>query len=70
MYIQNNSVIITIKDGRKQKNDIKYFDSQGKGKIVIVEGAAFRPQRINETYTMWARGPLLKDIVVSVSELI
>lgn len=60
-------MIILIKDGRKQKSEIKHFDSQGKGKIVIVEGAAFRPQKINETYTMWSRGPVLKEIIVSVS---
>lgn len=64
---ENNSMIILIKDGRKQKSEIKHFDSQGKGKIVIVEGAAFRPQKINETYTMWSRGPVLKEIIVSLS---
>ena len=65
----NNDLTIVIRDGRRRKNEISHFDSQGRGQVLVVEGAAFRPQKINETYTLWARGPVFSEIVVSVSEL-
>ena len=63
----SNNLSIIIRDGRRHKNVISHFDSQGRGQVLIVEGAAFRPQKINDTYTMWARGPVFTEIVVSVS---
>lgn len=58
---------IVIRDGRRHKNEISHFDSRGRGQVLVVEGAAFRPQKINETYTMWAKGPVFSEIVVTVS---
>ncbi|XP_024943397.1 A disintegrin and metalloproteinase with thrombospondin motifs 3 [Cephus cinctus] len=61
------NVTITVRDRRRRRNDVKGFDSRGRGQILIVEGAAFRPQKLGDTYTMWAKGPLFAEIVVSIA---
>ena len=64
VYMENAT--IAIRDGKRRRNDVGSFDARGRGQMVIVEGAAFRPQKLDDTYTMWARGPLFAEIIVSV----
>ncbi|XP_033231310.1 A disintegrin and metalloproteinase with thrombospondin motifs 3-like isoform X3 [Belonocnema kinseyi] len=62
----NGDLNIVIRDGRRHKNEISDFDFRDRNQVLVVEGAAFRPQKINETYTMWARGPVFSEIVVTL----
>ncbi|XP_012282946.1 A disintegrin and metalloproteinase with thrombospondin motifs 3 [Orussus abietinus] len=62
-----DDLTIAVRDGRRRRYDVKGYDSKGRGQVLVVEGAAFRPQKLGDTYTMFARGPLFAEIVVSLA---
>ncbi|XP_046598676.1 A disintegrin and metalloproteinase with thrombospondin motifs 3-like [Neodiprion lecontei] len=59
-------VVITIRDRRRRRNDIGTFDTSGRADVLVVEGAAFHPQKLGDTYTIWSRGPVFTEIVISL----
>lgn len=63
-----NDVVITIRDRRRRRNDIGKLDGIGNVKTVIVEGAAFRVKKFRDKYTVWSRGPLFSEVVISVRD--
>ncbi|XP_014220981.1 A disintegrin and metalloproteinase with thrombospondin motifs 2-like [Trichogramma pretiosum] len=58
---------ILIRDSRRKRHEISNFDSEGRAPIMVIEGAAFRIERLEEKYVLWSRGPTSSEIVVSLS---
>lgn len=69
-HAHRGNVTLTIRDARRRRNDLTGYDSTGRGRTVIVEGAAFRSQKTGDTYEIWARGPILSEVIVSVKKIL
>lgn len=58
---------ILVRDGQRRRYEISEFDADGRAPVMIIEGAAFRIERLEEKYVLWSRGPVYSEIVVSVN---
>ena len=61
------SVKIALRDGQRKNHQISSFDVDGRARVTVVEGAAFRAERLEENYVLWSKGPVMSEVVVSVS---
>lgn len=57
---------LLVRDGQRRRHEMSEFDADGRAPVVIIEGAAFRLERLEEKYVLWSRGPVDSEIVVSV----
>lgn len=49
-----------------RKYDISEFDSDGRAPVTVIDGTAFRVERLDEKYVLRCSGPLASEIIVSV----
>ncbi|KAJ8672549.1 hypothetical protein QAD02_003808 [Eretmocerus hayati] len=60
------STRILLRDIRKRRHEVSEFDVDGRAPVIIIEGGAFRIERLEEKYVLWSRGPLMSEIVMSL----
>ena len=57
---------ILMRDAQRSRYEISEFDVDGRAPVMVIEGAAFRIERLEERYILWSRGPVMSEVVISV----
>ncbi|XP_015434707.1 PREDICTED: A disintegrin and metalloproteinase with thrombospondin motifs 3-like [Dufourea novaeangliae] len=64
-FFYEDNLTIVVGDGRRRRNVQENLTSR-KGDVTIVQGAAFRTQKRNNTYSLKADGTAFEDVVILV----
>lgn len=64
---EGNMKILLRDLAQRRRYEVSEFDAYGRAPVMIIEGAAFRIERLEEKYVLWSRGPVNSEIVVSVN---
>jgi hypothetical protein len=61
---------ILVRDGQRKRHEISVFEIDGRASVTIIDGVAFRVERMEEKYVLWSKGPVTTEMIVSVIFLI
>ncbi|XP_014209830.1 A disintegrin and metalloproteinase with thrombospondin motifs 2-like [Copidosoma floridanum] len=60
------NVKVLLRDGDRRRHEMSEFDGDGRAPVQVLDGAAFRLERLEEKYVLGSRGPATSEIVVSL----